>query len=79
MLLTRILLKKRKREQGKDCDCQDRGSVKRGKEVKQMCKPCGCGQPAEENQEYECEDCGRTAEKEEECRDKPMKKKEKPC
>ena len=44
-----------------------------------MCKPCGCGQPAEEKQEYECEDCGRTAEKEEECCDKPMKKKEKPC
>ena len=52
-------------------------ALKGKKEVMEMCGSCGCGQPAEKV--YECEDCGRTAEKEEECCGKPMKKKEKPC
>ena len=42
-----------------------------------MCKDCGCGETPEEKKEiYECEDCGRTSEEQEDCCGKPMKKKE---
>ncbi len=41
-----------------------------------MCKTCGCDKPSEEEKKdtYECEDCGKTTEKQEDCCGKPMKK-----
>lgn len=41
-----------------------------------MCKSCGCGGPEGKKEIYECEDCGRTSEKQKECCGKLMKKKE---